>query len=122
MATNATDQRETSSLIASDKVEGTNVYRSDGESIGEIERVMIDKRSGNVAYAVMSFGGILGIGEDYYPLPWSQLKYNEQLGGYQVDLSETQLTDAPKFGKQQDWDWNEQRMSEVNTYYGVRAA
>ncbi len=52
-------------------MEGTEVYRSDGDKVGTIERVMINKRSGQVAYAVMSFGGFLGIGEDYYPLPWS---------------------------------------------------
>lgn len=59
--------RETSKLIASDKVEGTPVYRSSGEQIGRIERLMIDKLSGKVAYAVMSFGGFLGMGEDHYP-------------------------------------------------------
>jgi hypothetical protein len=53
-------------LIGSDKVEGTPVYRLNGDNIGQIERVMIDKISGKVAYAVMSFGGFLGIGEDYY--------------------------------------------------------
>jgi sporulation protein YlmC with PRC-barrel domain len=68
-----TDTRETTDLIASDKVEGTEVYRSNGDHVGEIERVMIEKRSGKVAYAVMSFGGFLGMGEDYYPLPWSLL-------------------------------------------------
>ena len=62
-------QHEIHSLIASDKVEGTNVRRPNGDKIGEIERVMIDKVSGKVAYAVMSFGGFLGMGEDYYPLP-----------------------------------------------------
>jgi sporulation protein YlmC with PRC-barrel domain len=67
------DTSETTSLIGSDKVEGTAVYRSNGDKVGAIERVMIDKRSGKVAYAVMSFGGFLGIGEDYYPLPWSLL-------------------------------------------------
>jgi PRC-barrel domain len=75
------EKRETSNLIGSDKVEGTPVYRSDG---GQIERVMIDKLSGKVAYAVMSFGGFLGIGEDHYPLPWSVLTYNPTLGGYEV--------------------------------------
>ena len=70
------DKRETSNLIGSDKVEGTPVYRLNGDNIGQIERVMIDKISGKVAYAVMSFGGFLGIGEDYYPLPWSVLTYN----------------------------------------------
>ena len=72
----AVDKRETAKLIGSDKVEGTPVYRSNGERVGKIERVMIDKLSGKVAYAVMSFGGFMGIGEDYYPLPWSLLTYN----------------------------------------------
>ena len=70
-----TSTRETYSLIGSDKVEGTAVYRSNGEKVGRIERVMIDKINGKVAYAVMSFGGFMGIGEDYYPLPWSLLTY-----------------------------------------------
>jgi sporulation protein YlmC with PRC-barrel domain len=87
MATQAAvNTRETHSLIASDKVEGTAVYRPSGEQIGEIDRVMIDKRSGKVSFAVMSFGGFLGIGEDYYPLPWSALTYNERLGGYEVNV------------------------------------
>jgi sporulation protein YlmC with PRC-barrel domain len=122
MSMNATDQRETVDLIASDKVEGTNVYRSNGETIGEIERVMIAKRSGEVAYAVMSFGGFLGIGEDYYPIPWSRLTYNERLGGYEVNIDEKELQDAPKFGRREEWDWNDQHVSELNTYYGVRAS
>jgi sporulation protein YlmC with PRC-barrel domain len=116
-----TDQRETGSLIASDKVEGTNVYRSNGESVGEIERVMIDKRDGKVAYAVMSFGGFLGIGEDYYPLPWSRLTYNERLGGYEVNINESELKNAPKYGRQQSWDWNDQRVNELNSYYNTRS-
>ena len=65
--------RETHSLIASDKVEGTPVRRTSGDKIGTIERVMIDKRSGKVAYAVMSFGGFMGLGEEYYTLPWGVL-------------------------------------------------
>ena len=69
----------TSNLIGSDKVEGTPVYRLNGDNIGQIERVMIDKISGKVANAVMSFGGFLGIGEDYYPLPWSVLTYKKGL-------------------------------------------
>ena len=88
--------RETSSLIGSDKVEGTAVYRSNGDKVGSIERIMIDKRSGKVAYAVMSFGGFLGIGEDYYPLPWSLLTYNPQLEGYEVNIAEQQLKGAPQ--------------------------
>ena len=77
-------------LIASDRVEGTKVYRPSGEKIGHIERVMIDKKSGQAAYAVMNFGGFLGLGEESYPLPWSVLTYNVKLGGYEVALTDEQ--------------------------------
>src|SRR4029453_8603669 len=80
----ATEARETAGLIGSDKVEGTTVYDAKGEKRGSIARVMINKRSGQVAYAVLSFGGILGIGSDYYPLPWSSLTYDTSLGGYRL--------------------------------------
>ena len=94
-----TNRQETASLIASDKVEGTPVYRSNGDQVGTIEHVMIEKVGGKVAYAVMSFGGFLGIGEDYYPLPWHVLTYNERLGGYEVNLTEQQLKGAPHYGQ-----------------------
>jgi hypothetical protein len=84
-------RRETHDLIGSDKVEGTNVYRSNGEKIGQIERVMLEKTSGKVAFAVMSFGGFLGLGHDHYPVPWQRLTYNERLGGYEVDISDEEL-------------------------------
>ena len=77
----AIEDRETGNLIGSDKVEGTAVYGADNQKIGSIQRVMIDKMSGKVSYAVLSFGGFLGIGDDYYPLPWQSLKYDTNLGG-----------------------------------------
>src|SRR5450432_1997859 len=104
-STQPLETRETPSLIGSDKVEGTAVYRSNGEKIGQIQRVMIGKQSGKVGYAVMSFGGFMGIGEDYYPLPWSLLTYNPQLGGYEINIGEEQLKGAPKFSKSETWDW-----------------
>ena len=64
-------------------------------AMSEIVRVMIDKLSGKVAYAVMNFGGYLGVGEDYYPLPWSLLTYNPALGGYEVNIGEERLKGAP---------------------------
>jgi sporulation protein YlmC with PRC-barrel domain len=113
-------QRETSNLIGSDKVEGTPVYRSNGDNVGQIERVMIDKFSGKVAYAVMSFGGFLGMGEDYYPLPWSVLTYNPDLGGYEVNVTKRQLENTPKYPPHQDWDWaNRARQEQVSHYYGL---
>src|SRR2546421_8179589 len=113
-------KRETESLIGSDKVEATPVYRSNGDRVGQIERIMIDKVSGKVAYAVMSFGGFMGIGEDYYPLPWSLLTYNPKLEGYEVNVSEQQLKGAPKYSRHESWDWSDRaRDQEVADYYGV---
>src|SRR5215213_2263978 len=107
-------------LIASDRVEGTSVYNDAGENIGQIERVMIDKRSGKVAYAVMSFGGFMGMGHDHYPLPWSLLTYNEQLGGYEVNITDEQLKGAPKFTQSESWDWGDRsRHEKVHDYYRV---
>ena len=116
----AIGERETSDLIGSDKVEGTSVYGSNKEKIGSIERVMIEKRSGKVAYAVLSFGGILGIGDEHYPLPWSTLTYEPSLGGYLTNVSEDQIKGAPKYGRSDDWNWDDtQRSRSVNDYYGV---
>ena len=112
--------RETAGLIGSDKVEGTAVYRSNGDRIGTIDRVMIDKLSGKVAYAVMSFGGFLGIGDDHYPVPWSLLTYNTDLGGYEVNLSDAQLRGAPRFGQGEDWErYDRDRETALYSYYGV---
>ena len=116
----ASDTRETAELIGSDKVEGTAVYGSDNNKIGSIERLMIEKRSGKVSYAVLSFGGFLGIGDDHYPLPWQTLKYDTSLGGYQVNLTNDQLSGAPRYGEREDWDWEDRtRTRTVNEYYGV---
>ena len=89
-----TSTRQSHSLIASDRVEGTPVRRSDGGKIGTIERLMIDKLSGNVAYAVLSFGGFLGVGQKHLPIPWARLTYDRVLGAYHLDLTEEELKRA----------------------------
>ena len=78
-------------LIASDRIEGTLVRRNNGEKIGKIERLMIDKASGTIAYAVMSFGGLFGLGDNYYQIPWSLLKYSRSLDAYESDVPAEQL-------------------------------
>ncbi|WP_332715353.1 PRC-barrel domain-containing protein [Pelagibacterium mangrovi] len=114
------DRRESGNLIGSDKVEGTAVYGMDDEKIGTIERVMIDKLSGKVAYAVLSFGGFLGIGDDHYPIPWAKLTYDESIGGYRTDLSKAELDEAPRYDAEDDFEWNDrQRAMDIYTYYGV---
>ncbi len=114
------DQRETTSLIGSDKVEGTVVYRSNGDRVGQIERIMIDKLSGKVAYAVMSFGGFMGIGEDYYPLPWSLLTYNTRLEATRSMSASSSSRARPNISRHENWDWSDQsRGKQVYDYYGV---
>ena len=121
MAQEAVERRETADLIGSDKVEGTSVYNPKGEDLGFIERVMIDKRSGHVVYAVMSFGGFLGIGKKYHPLPWSVLTYDTGKGGYIVDLDKDILEGAPTIDDDgADVDWGDPRWGrKVHDYYGA---
>ena len=91
-----TPSGHTSAILAS-KVSGTSVYNGAGESIGHVEDVVLDKMSDKILFAVVGFGGFLGIGEKYHPLPWSQLDYDEQLGGYRVSLTREQLESAPSY-------------------------
>ena len=86
---------ETYDLIASDKVEGTAVYNQEGEKLGSIHNLMVDKRSGQVEYAVLQFGGMLGVGSDYYPLPWEALTYDVDQKGYVVALDKDAIKNAP---------------------------
>ena len=111
---------ETSDLIASDKVEGTAVYNTAGDRLGTVHNFMVGKRSGKVAYAVMSFGGFLGIGESYHPLPWEVLTYDTQKGGYVVNLSREQLEGAPRYTASEAPDWTDVAYGRrINEYYGV---
>lgn len=108
------------SLIASDRVEGTSVRRSNGERIGHIERLMIDKISGRVSYAILSFGGFLGMGAKLLPLPWARLTYNRDIEAYQLDISDEELQRAPSFLADTDFDWGDRSQEEeLHRYYGV---
>ena len=111
--------KETHDLIGSDKVEGTKVFDRSGEHIGSIERVMLEKRSGKVSYAVLKFGGFLGIGDEHYPLPWSKLDYDEALGGYRVDITREQLEGAPRYDGDDDAYWSADNGLRLYEYYGV---
>jgi hypothetical protein len=107
---------ETTSLISAGKVTGTPVYSTEGERPGEINDVMLDKRSGKIAYAVMSFGGFLGLGERY--LPWATLKYDTRQQGYVVGLTIDQLQQAPTFAAGQIPAWGDRAYeSNLHAYY-----
>jgi hypothetical protein len=106
-------------MIAASKVNGTKVCNAAGESLGSIHDVMLDKQSGHVTYAVMSFGGFLGIGEKYHPLPWRQLTYSEAYDAYVVNLDKRVLENAPSYGTADVPDWSIYG-HDIDEYYGSR--
>jgi hypothetical protein len=112
-------QRTGKALVESDRVEGTAVYDLGGKNIGTIKRVMIDKISGRVAYAVMSFGGFLGFGTDEYAIPWNKLDYDTRMEGYRTDITEDQLRNAPSFSKEGGRNWSERNERDLHDYYRV---
>jgi sporulation protein YlmC with PRC-barrel domain len=105
-------------LIASDRVEGTPVRRPNGEKIGTVQRLMIDKVSGNVAYAVLSFGGFLGMGRKHLPIPWARLKYDLAQEAYLVDMTDEERSHAPDYEADAEFDWGDRSQEIVmRTYY-----
>jgi hypothetical protein len=112
-------------LISSEDVEGTNVYGAGDAKVGEIDHLMIDKFSGKVTYAVMSFGGFLGLGHSHYPVPWAALKYDPAIGGYRTGITESQLNDAPEFTDDawgdRDWEARTHKHYGAPVYWGAGA-
>lgn len=81
--------------IRAGKAIGTNVYDQSGKKIGEVKDIVLDKTSNSILFAVVSFGGMLGIGEKYHPVPWAALDYEPNQGGYVVSFTAEQLKNAP---------------------------
>jgi sporulation protein YlmC with PRC-barrel domain len=108
-------------LIESDRVEGTNVYDPDGNKVGSIKRLMIEKLTGKVSYAVMTFGGFLGLGEKEHTVPWDKLDYDTGLEGYRTDITEEQLQGSPSFYRERDYSWSDRDQErDLHNYWGSR--
>lgn len=105
------------SLISSKEVSGTDVYNKAGEKLGSVEDIMIDRVSGRAIYAVMSFGGFLGMGQKHHPLPWATLKFDEVKDGYVVNLDKKQLLAAPTYEYTPEFRWTPDYGREVDAYY-----
>lgn len=108
-----------SRVISSGRVHGTNVFNPQGEKLGSVEDLVIDKLSGQVRYVVMEFGGFLGMGTDRYPLPWNSLKYDTGIEGYVVSVSREQLENAPRYAHDSIPEYDEEYGRTVHNYYGV---
>lgn len=115
--TSGDSERTGSTMVSSSDVNGTEVYSPTGDHLGHIDHLMIDKLSGQIAYAVMGFGGFLGMGEGHHPVPWKKLSYDTSLGGFVTDITQEQLTGAPTWGDNWYEDRDYQRRS--YDYYGV---
>ena len=108
-------------LISADRVEGTAIYNAVGEKLGYVQDVMLHKASGKVAYAVVSVGGFLGLGEKYHPIPWSLLSYDTGRGGYVLPLERRQLEEARSFAAEDMGDDDSAWRSEVHAHYNAPA-
>lgn len=106
-------------VISSKRVEGTAVYNPNGDKLGSIDEIVIDKRSGQVRYAALEFGGFLGLGTDRYPVPWNLLTYDTDKDGYVVPLDARQLDQAPRYAVDKSPDHNEDYGRSVYNYYGL---
>ncbi len=106
-------------VISSDRVEGTAVYNRAGDKLGSIDDLMIDKRSGQIRYAVLEFGGFLGIGTDRFPLPWEMLKYDTEKDGYVVPLDKAALEGAPRYAADDLPEYSPDYRKRVVDHYGA---
>ncbi|WP_323034497.1 PRC-barrel domain-containing protein [Pararhodobacter sp.] len=108
-------------LVSSSDVNGTTVYGADGTRIGTIDHLMIDKKTGKVAYAVMGFGGFLGMGEDHYPVPWGKLRYEPRLDGFATDITEQDVKGAPvtpdNWHRDRDWEQRTHHHYRIPNYW-----
>lgn len=106
-------------LISSDRVEGTVVYNREGERLGTIRNFMVGKRDGRVRYAVLSFGGLFGLGERYHPVPWDVLTYDVGRGGYVIDLDKDTLKGSPSFERDNEPAYDRAYWEYVHGHYGI---
>lgn len=117
------DTDENMRLISSRKVEGTHVVGRDGERLGTIDSFMVDKYSGRVAYAIMSYGGVMGVGSHLIPLPWSSLTYDVEADGYVVNITKEDLAEAPRFEASAEPEFDETYRQRILVFYRpVRAS
>ena len=107
-------------LMGADTLLGNDVYNKDGESLGDIKESMIDLASGKVAYAVLSFGGVLGLGDKLLAVPWAAMALDTVNKRFTLDVPQATLSDAPGFDKDRwpsmsDATW----ASGVHKFYGT---
>ncbi|CAA9542288.1 MAG: hypothetical protein AVDCRST_MAG23-2205 [uncultured Sphingosinicella sp.] len=118
-ATAASDEaRETLQTFMSARVDNVLVYDTDGSKLGSLYSVQIDRPSGRVEYAVLSFGGFLGLGQSFHPVPFRALSVNEKRGGYTVNIGKQMLQGGPSYRPDTAPSWDASYARRISDYYG----
>ncbi|HWD68218.1 MAG TPA: PRC-barrel domain-containing protein [Caulobacteraceae bacterium] len=111
------NQSTDSALIAASKVEGKAVFDASGQKLGTVKELYLDKRSGEVEFAALAFGGVLGMGEKYHPVPWQALDFDTDKDGFVVDIDKSALESSPSFDDERLSDVQSEWGEEVRGYY-----
>ena len=111
------DTREGLQRLMSARVDDTLVYDTEGQKLGALYSVHIDRASGRIEYGVLSFGGFLGLGQSYHPVPFSALSVNEQRGGYTVNIGKQMLQGGPSYRPDTAPVWDASYARRVSDYY-----
>ncbi|KTD22864.1 PRC-barrel domain-containing protein [Legionella lansingensis] len=108
-------------IVKATNVIGVNVENAQGENLGEIEDLVLDKLQGHVEYVVLSFGGILGMGEKLVAMPWSIFTYDKDRECFVINMSKERLENAPRFDRDKWPDFSSPTLTDsINNYYGTR--
>lgn len=107
-------------LMGANTFDGNDVFNKQDEDLGDVKEIMIDVPTGRVAYAVLSFGGFLGMGDKLFAVPWSALTLDTVNHRFVLDVSKERLTEAPGFDKDAWPDMADRTwVKDVHAYYGV---
>jgi hypothetical protein len=120
-ADSASEVRESLKQLISARVDNTTIYDRDGRKLGSIYTFHIDRVSGRVEYAVLSFGGFLGLGQSYHPIPFSLLTVDQEQGGYRVNVDRSLLDGSPSYRPDSAPVWDASYASRISDYYGASA-
>jgi sporulation protein YlmC with PRC-barrel domain len=111
--------KDMSMLVACDRVEGSKVFGSDGKQIGHIERLMLEKSDGRIAFIILSFGGFFGIGQEHYRVPWEKLRFDARIDGYRINMTKSDVEKACRFLGKDDILAHKEHGHKSHDYFGV---
>lgn len=114
------DQHSSQRVVSAGTITGEQVRNPSGEDLGKIEEIVLDADSGQIAYAVLSFGGFLGMGDKLFAIPWQSLSFNDEADDFVLNVDREVLKDAPGFDKDNWPDFADRTWgSSIHSHYGT---